>query len=92
MILARIDGYATASIAHPTMKGQKIVLCTPVDENGKDAGGPFAALDPMGAGRHAQVFVTTDGSWSQNTVHDKTSPIRNQVVGIIDPPQTSSSA
>ncbi len=84
MLLARIDGHATSSIAHPSLKGQKIVLCSPIDENGKTAGEPFAALDPIGGGLHSKVFITTDGSWSQNTVHDKTSPIRNQVMGIID--------
>jgi microcompartment protein CcmK/EutM len=55
-----------------------------VDEHGKDAGMPIAAVDPIGAGRHAKVFITTDGSWTQNTVHDETSPIRNQVIGILD--------
>lgn len=84
MLLARIDGHVTATIAHPSLRGQKIVLCTPVDEHGADAGMPFAALDPLGAGRHSRVFITTDGSWSQNTVHDETSPIRNQVIGLID--------
>jgi len=84
MLHARIDGYATATIAHPSLRGRTIVLCTPVDEDGNDAGMPIAAVDPIGAGRHARVFITTDGSWTQNTVHDKTSPIRNQVIGIID--------
>ena len=84
MFLARIDGNATSSIAHSSLKGQKLVLCTPIDERGKATGAPFAALDPFGGGLHARVFVTTDGSWSQNTVHDKTSPIRNQVIGIVD--------
>jgi len=84
MLFARIDGFATATIAHPSLRGQKIVLCTPVDENGLDSGAPFAAVDPIGAGRHAKVFITTDGSWTQNFVHDDTSPIRNQVIGIVD--------
>lgn len=84
MLHARIDGYATATIAHPSLRGQTIVLCTPVDEQGRDAGAPFAAVDPIGAGRHARVFITTDGSWTQNTVHDDSSPIRNQVLGLID--------
>ena len=84
MMLARVDGYATATIGHPSLKGQKIVLCTPVDENGDDAGEPFAAVDPIGAGQHSKVFITTDGSWTQDTVHDNNSPIRNQVIGIID--------
>ncbi|MGJ8640129.1 MAG: EutN/CcmL family microcompartment protein [Opitutaceae bacterium] len=84
MILARIDGHATASIYHPSLKGQKLALCTPIDENGNDAGSPFAALDPIGGGLHSKVFITTDGSWTQNAVHDETSPIRNQVMGIVD--------
>lgn len=84
MLHARIDGHATATIAHPSLRGQKIVFCTPIDENGADAGMPFAAVDPIGSGRHSKVIVTTDGSWTQNTVHDDTSPIRNQVIGIID--------
>lgn len=84
MLLARIDGHATSSIGHPSLKGQKIVLCTPIDETGADAGSPFAAIDPIGGGLHARVFVTTDGSWAQNTVHDDTSPVRNQVMGIVD--------
>ena len=84
MILARIDGNATASVAHPSLRGQKIVLCTPVDETGMATGLPIAALDPIGAGRHSLVFITTDGQWSQGTVHDKHSPIRNQVIGLID--------
>ena len=84
MILARIDGHAVISLGHSSLKGQKIVLCTPIDENDNDAGAPFASLDPLGAGLHSKVFITTDGSWTQNMVHDDSSPIRNQVMGIVD--------
>lgn len=84
MILARVDGHAIISIGHPSLRAQKIVLCTPVDTAGADAGMPIAALDPIGAGRHTRVFITTDGSWSQNTLHDESSPIRNQVLGLVD--------
>ncbi len=84
MILARVDGHATATVAHPSLKGQKIVLCTPVDDAGSATGLPIAAIDPFGAGRHSMVYITTDGQWSQGTVHDDHSPIRNQVLGIVD--------
>ena len=84
MILARVDGHATTTVAHASLKGQKIVLCTPVDDSGNATGLPVAALDPLGAGLHAKVFITTDGQWSQGTVHDDHSPIRNQVIGLID--------
>jgi len=84
MILARVDGHAVTSFGHPSLTGRTIVLCTPIDETGADAGSPFAAIDPMGAGIHARVFITTDGSWTQGTVHDSHSPIRNQIMGIVD--------
>lgn len=84
MILARIDGHATSSISHPSLKGQKIALCTPINADGDSVGSPIAALDPLGGGHHARVFITTDGSWSQNTLHDTNSPIRNQIVGLVD--------
>ena len=84
MILARIDGHVTTSFGDRSLKGQTIVLCTPVDEQGKTAGSPFAALDPLGAGRHAIVFITTDGSCSQQTTGCDDSPIRNQVMGLVD--------
>ena len=84
MILARVDGHATATIAHPSLKGQRIVLATPVDEAGEATGLPVAAIDIFGAGRHSLVYITTDGRWSQDTVHDDHSPIRNQVLGLVD--------
>jgi len=84
MILARVDGHAISSLGHPSLKAQRIVLCTPINEDGIDAGLPIAALDPIGAGRHSRVFITTDGSWTQNTVHDESSPIRNQIMGLVD--------
>jgi ethanolamine utilization protein EutN len=84
MIHARVDGHAVSTVCHPSLRGQKIALCTPVDKEGVATGSPIAAIDPLGAGMHALVFITTDGSWSQNTVHDDTSPIRNQIIGLVD--------
>ncbi|MBC2605222.1 EutN/CcmL family microcompartment protein [Pelagicoccus albus] len=84
MILARIDGHVTSSFCDASLKGQTIVLCTPLDEKGEKAGEPFAALDPLGAGRHATVFITTDGSWTQKLTGCDNSPIRNQVMGLVD--------
>jgi len=39
----------------------------------------------MGAGRHAIVYITTDGDCSRRTTHCEDSPIRNQVIGLVDP-------
>lgn len=84
MILARIDGHATVAVGHPSLKGQTLVICTPVGPDGKNAGAPFVAIDPMNAGIHATVYITTDGSHTQMLTGDPKSPIRNQVMGILD--------
>tara|TARA_Y100001934_G_scaffold180968_1_gene214024 strand:- start:22 stop:276 length:255 start_codon:yes stop_codon:yes gene_type:complete len=84
MIHARVDGHAVTSICHPSLNGQKIALCTPIDDEGHATGAPIAAIDPLGAGQHTRVFITTDGQFSQSTVSDDDSPIRNQIIGLID--------
>jgi len=84
MILARVEGHATSTICHPSLKGQKIVLCTPIDDLGAPSGSPIAAIDPIGSGLHSKVFITTDGYYTQECVGDDSSPIRNQIIGLID--------
>ena len=84
MILARVEGHATTTVSHPSLAGQKIALCTPIDEKDRRVGFPIAALDPIGSGLYAKVFITTDGRFSQSTTGDSASPIRNEIIGIID--------
>ena len=84
MILARVEGHATTTVCHPSLVGQKIVLCTPIDEHDQPTGFPIAAIDPIGSGIYAKVIITTDGQFSQKHVHDHSSPIRNEIIGIID--------
>ena len=85
MIHARIDGTIVASTCHPSMAGTRTVICQPLDENGRDEGTPFLAVDPLGAGMHQRVMVSTDGSATRELVHDPKSPLRNFVLGILDP-------
>ena len=84
MFFARVDGHATSTVSHPSLEGQIVVLCTPIDEKGQATGPPIAAIDPLGAGKHSRVFISTDGSFTRKTVCDPTSPLRNEVIGIID--------
>ncbi|MGF1450878.1 MAG: EutN/CcmL family microcompartment protein [Opitutales bacterium] len=84
MILARIDGHCTTTVCHPSLRGQRLVLCTPVNERGETTGNPIAAFDPLFAGRGARVMISTDGGYSQACVGDDQSPIRNQVMGMVD--------
>lgn len=87
MISARIDGNAVATIAHPSLKGLRLLICQPVDESGNESGEPVIAFDEMGAGLHSNVIFTTDGSAAREAAGDSHSPLRNMIAGIIDDPK-----
>jgi microcompartment protein CcmK/EutM len=85
MISARIDGTVVAATCHPSMAGTRTLICQPLDEHGRAAGDPILATDPLGAGLHQRVLVSTDGSATRAWVRDPRSPLRNLIIGIIDP-------
>lgn len=85
MIHARIDGTMVTSACHPSMAGTRTVICQPLDADGRDDGAPILAIDSLGAGLHQRVMVSTDGSATRELVRDPKSPLRNFVLGIIDP-------
>jgi ethanolamine utilization protein EutN len=87
MILARIDGVIVSSVCHPSMNGCRTVICQPVDEAGREEGAPILALDPLSAGRHQQVLISTDGSKTRVHVGDPMSPLRNIILAIVDEPE-----
>ena len=84
MIVARVDGVIVTTVCHPSMVGHRTIICQPLDEQGREEGSPFLALDPHGAGRHQRVLVSTDGSHTRAYVKDLESPLRNLILGVID--------
>ena len=85
MIHARIDGTIVASACHASMAGTRTVICQPLDADGHDEGPPILAIDPLGAGLHQRVMISTDGSATRELVRDPKSPLRNFVLGLLDP-------
>ncbi len=84
MLLARIDGTIVATACHPSLRGHRTVICQPLDPDGRDEGTPVLAIDPLGAGLHQRVVLSTDGSATRKLVGDPKSPLRNLVIGIVD--------
>jgi len=87
MILARIDGVIVSTVSHPSLPGCRSVICQPLDENGRDEGTPVLAIDPLGAGQHQRVLISTDGSRTREHVRDPKSPLRNMILAILDEPE-----
>jgi microcompartment protein CcmK/EutM len=84
MFLALVVGHAVSSHSHPSLKGNKMMLCQPLDADDQLTGAPIIAIDLFGAGLHSKVLVSTDGLGARHLVHDDTSPIRNFIQGIVD--------
>ena len=84
MILARVDGVIVSTVCHSSMHGHRTIICQPLDEQGREEGPPILALDPLAAGKHQRVLISTDGSHTRAHVKDQKSPLRNIVLGIID--------
>jgi microcompartment protein CcmK/EutM len=86
MFIARIDGTVVSTLHHPSLTGFRAVICQPIDESGRESGDPVIAIDPLGAALHQHAVVSTDGSAARELVKNPRSPLRNFVVGIVDPP------
>lgn len=84
MLLARVEGNATAIRKHPSLQGWRLVLCQPVSSDGSPEGTPLIALDPYGAGMHQTVVVSSDGKAARQAVNDPLSPARFIITAIKD--------
>ena len=84
MLLCRVDGNVVSTVHHPSLDGWRQVICQPVDETGKENDLPVVAVDPLGAGQHQRVIVSSDGLHTRTLVKDDKSPLRFTIISIID--------
>jgi len=84
MLLARVEGNVLATRKHPSLEGWRLVICQPINLAGTPEGTPQVAIDPLGAGMHQMVIISSDGSASRALVKDPKSPARWLVIGIVD--------
>jgi ethanolamine utilization protein EutN len=86
--LAKIKGYATATIKHPSLDGWRLLIAQPIDASEAPDGPPQLAIDCLGAGVGQKVIISSDGAESRRLVGDPKSPARWNVLGIVDPERT----
>ncbi len=85
MTLCRIVGHAIAPVAHPSLGGWQLALCQRLDAAGRpDGTPPVVAIDPLHAGLHQIVIMTTDGKAAIEMTGDPHSPVRNSIIGLVD--------
>lgn len=87
MLLARIDGNVVATCKHSSLEGWRLAVCQPITREGRPDGPPLVAVDPLGAGMHERVIISSDGLATRRLVGDDKSPARWILIGIVDPGQ-----
>jgi microcompartment protein CcmK/EutM len=85
MRIAQICGHVTATVKHPSLVNQRLLIAQPLLPDGAPDGPPQIVIDPLGAGMHQRVIISSDGAESREIVRDPLSPARWNVLGIIDP-------
>jgi ethanolamine utilization protein EutN len=88
MQLGRVIGTATATVKHPTLQGERLVVVQLETAAGAPDGEPVLALDRLGARRGSRVLVTTDGRALQELL-GPTTPGRMSVLGLPDTVEAS---
>lgn len=84
MFLARVDGNVVATKKHPSLEGWRLAICQPIARDGRPEGPPLVAVDPLGAGMHEKVIISSDGLATRRLVGDDKSPARWIVIAIVD--------
>lgn len=83
MQLGSVIGTATATVKHPTFRGERLLIVQLVSTGGRPDGEPILVFDRLGAGRGDRVLVTNDGLALQEAI-GKTTPGRWSVMGLPD--------
>jgi ethanolamine utilization protein EutN len=83
MQLGRVIGTATATVKHPTFRGERLLVVQLQAVDGGPDGEPILAFDRLGAGRGDQVICTNDGRALQELLGALT-PGRWSVLGLPD--------
>lgn len=84
MFRAIVEGTATSTVRHPTMKGWKLLIVQPVDTSGRPKGDVLLVIDHLGAGLGTEVVISNDGRSARAMIGDNTSPMRWHVIGLVD--------
>lgn len=81
---ALIIGRATATVKHPSMDGQKLLICQPLGVDGQAEGDPLIVTDTLGCTSGDQVFISSDSKRLREIIGDNNSPLRWFILGRVD--------
>ncbi len=85
MRIATIHGHAVSTVKHRSLEGWRLLIAQPRNNEGEPDGPPQLVIDCLGAGIGQRVLISSDGMEARAMVEDQHSPVRWNVMGIIDP-------
>ena len=84
MILAKVVGRITSTIAHPSMQNRKLLILDKLDPDRRPTGAYVIAVDAIGAGAGETVLMLDEGNGARQILGGDQLPVRSVVVGIVD--------
>ena len=83
MILGRVCGNLVSSCKWETLKGHKLLMVEPVDEELKPIGPPFIAVDTVGAGED-EIVLVVESREATHAFDEPNTQTDMGIIGIID--------
>ncbi len=80
-----VVGTATATVKHPSLERQKLLIVQFLAADGRSPDGePVLAVDTLGAGIGETVMLTSDGKSTREQLQNKNTPVRWCVLALPD--------
>ena len=84
MFLARVVGEVVATIKHPHLAAQRLLLVRPEQTPGRPQSPSVIAVDAVDAGIGDRVVVADEGTTAAQVLRKARGPVRTVIVGIVD--------
>jgi ethanolamine utilization protein EutN len=85
MILCRVVGNAVATVKHPDFDKVTVLVCQPVDPDGKPIGLSFLSVDSVQAGPGDLVLCAREGNTARQILAGgRDSPHHSVVLAVVD--------
>jgi ethanolamine utilization protein EutN len=84
MRIGRVVGNVIATVKHPALFAQRLLLVEDEDAAGRLSGKPRLALDVVDAGEGDRVLVVDEGNAAAQVLARPRGPVRTVIVGIVD--------
>jgi microcompartment protein CcmK/EutM len=84
MFLARVVGEVVATIKHPHLAAQRLLLVRPERTTGRPQVAPMIAVDTVDSGIGDRVLVADEGNTAAQVLGKPRGPVRTVIVGVVD--------